>query len=317
MSKKQHSTSSPAKQSANWLWWWRVDNEAVAKQVQQHNTISFFKTYKAVSVLFLLLSAGFIAFLVLMGFNKMDSLLDALVLLALSLLVARGNLHAIIFTMIFWTIARAWNVYQALLQPDISPGLILLIFAWWCVCMHAFYMTYCVEGLYQAAVTPATRPYEHYFFYRFVKVVFVTSLVFGFIFSLGLGMALRPSVDLDLNSSFIACDNGKYYGLTPLNLFFKDGEHELDPVSDSIARKMCEYGTAVDTEHYRYETPDTKNYTLGLSYQKEGSWWRACVAMLLSALGVFVILNLLKDTLLYLVLGKPFTWSGLKFPKRF
>jgi hypothetical protein len=317
MSKKQQSSSSPAKRSANWLWWWRVDNEAVAKQVQQHNTLSFFKTYKAVSVLFLLLSAGFIAFLVVMGVNEMDSLLDALVLLTLSLLVARGNLHAIIFTMIFWTVARAWNVYQALLQPEISPGLILLIFAWWCVCMHAFYMTYCVECLHQRAAATTMRPYEQYFFYRFTKVMFGILLIFGLFFSLGLGLAFRPTLYPDLNASFIACDNGKYYGLTPLNLFFKDGQHDLDPVSDSIARKMCEYGTAVDTEHYRYETPETKNYTLGLSYQKEGSWWAVCTVLLFVVMSLFALLNILKETLLYLVLGRPLTWGWLKAPFRF
>lgn len=311
---KQQSSTPMRNKNANWLYWWRVDRDAVKRQIQEYRTLSFFKTYKALSVFVLLLSALIISSLVFLHVNKLDSFLDALVLTVLSILIARGNLNAIIFAMIFWTAARAWNLYQACLQPEISPGLILLIFAWWSVCMHAFYMAYCVEREYQATQSPShpDKFYEQYFFYRLTKVLFVIFLILGILFSCGFSFALRPSLYLDYDSSFIACDNGKYYGLTPLRLQLLAGEHDLDAVSDSVARKMCEYGTATDTSHYRYETPESKNYTLGLSYQKEGSWLAVIVALSLCLSGLLFTLFLLREMLLYLVLGKPFSWPWMK-----
>jgi hypothetical protein len=134
----------------HWLLWWRIEPEELQRQVREYDSLSKIKTTRGSSTLLLILSgiASVIGFYV-SSEPRPESLSDTAVLFGLAVLsggvcfvlavfVYQGHRWAMMCSMIYWTLEKA---YQIISTPKYAFGSII----WWTVYMQFFYMAYLVE----------------------------------------------------------------------------------------------------------------------------------------------------------------------------
>lgn len=60
-----------------------------------------------------------------------------------------------------------------------------------------------------------------------------------------------------------------------------------------------------------YFASNSQNYYLSLSHKLQGSWHDVFYWLVLGLISIYVILNIFKETLIYVVFGRKFTWNWL------
>jgi hypothetical protein len=153
--------------------------------------------------------------------------------------------------------------------------------------------------------------YEDHFFYRLVKVAYVVgSLIIGFLIIV-IGWTYKPTEFTDGTKSYLACSNGKKYSLETAKIIVWSNNKTLNSYADKEARKVCAYSVVEDYSD-KYPTPQYKNYTLNLVNGSRGSWWIVLLVWTIGLSLLYAILNIFRETLLYMVLGKKFSWEWLE-----
>lgn len=155
--------------------------------------------------------------------------------------------------------------------------------------------------------------YEGKFLYRLVKVAYSICLLIGIIFSLGMAWNSRPTQVFDSEKSTVVCDNGKNYSVDKTGVYIFDTKASLSKDDVVELKKLCLYGFVnnYSNEYDKLITPDQINYKFSVKTKTEGGWPTAIGWAVLGSLIVYIILNIARETLNYLLIGKPFDWIWL------
>lgn len=135
------STTFKKEPALNWVLWWLVGRDELARQVEQYATLPFLRSARGGAALCLFLSAALTTILVAFDQLAPAGLVGAIIAVALAVFVYMGHRWAHLAAMAFWTLEKF-----SFLLPDIetraSP---VTQVGWWCIFMHAFYLSYRVE----------------------------------------------------------------------------------------------------------------------------------------------------------------------------
>lgn len=152
---------------------------------------------------------------------------------------------------------------------------------------------------------------ENKFLYRFVNVAYIGGLILFGLIVFAIGWSSKPEKIVDNQKSLITCNNGKKYSLEAAKINVWSGEKQLDSYDDKDARKVCAYAITGDYID-KYETPSYMNYQLVLSHKTAGSWGSAVMWWVFGLFGIYAILNIIKETLLYIIFNKKLSWKWLQ-----
>ncbi len=182
---------------------------------------------------------------------------------------------------------------------------------------------------------------ESKWFYRLIKVVYLFFLAVGFIGVLFMGWALKPYQYVNDEDSYLVCPHG-LHSFNEAELYLPTDSKKFGSYSDKKARDLCfkdaiknyknrasnnkSNGTILFKEEVtpaiaraelkrramlRQSPQKFGHYEINVEYKKAGSWVSAIKLWFFGSLIVFLILNVIKQSLLYIVYGKKFTlnWS--------
>jgi len=142
------SEASKKKQANHWLLWWKIRPEELQKQIAEYHTLKITQSARGISVLALLFTAALTAFFAHLKWAGLDewSYGDAALLLFLCIFIYRGHKWAILLAMIYWTYAKAFQIYSSLgTTPHPVAGQLIVAIIWWSTYMHAFFLAFIVE----------------------------------------------------------------------------------------------------------------------------------------------------------------------------
>lgn len=149
--------------------------------------------------------------------------------------------------------------------------------------------------------------------YRLVKVAYIIVLLIGILIVGAIGWSSKPETYIDSDKSSLSCDNGKKYTLDSLGIYLITDDTRLDTYDDRRAKIACTYGVK-DDYITQYKLPSVANYQVNYVNSIRGSWKSALFWWLLGFLGAYITLNLIRETLNYILFGKPFDWLWLLIP---
>ncbi len=146
-------------------------------------------------------------------------------------------------------------------------------------------------------------------FYRLVKVMYVFFLTTGFIGVLCIGWNSKPYQVIDNKKSYLNCPDGTRYSFDSLDLYFYskqpfsayDGKKAIEKCNKKMSNRHPKFG---------YDLAFDEKF-ISWSFKTNGSWIEAIEWWLLGSLIVFLIINIIKQSLIYVVYGKKFTCSQM------
>jgi len=148
-------------------------------------------------------------------------------------------------------------------------------------------------------------------FYRLVKVMYVFFLAIGFIGVLCVGWNLKPHQYINNEKSYLICPDGTKYSFKSLDLYFYTSSFFSDYERETVI-KTCNNNLIKSTDpkefHFENLIPiDGDPYPTHIVYKTRSSWIEVIKFWFFGSLIVFLIFNVIKQSLLYIVYGKKFT----------
>lgn len=161
-----------------------------------------------------------------------------------------------------------------------------------------------------------TKNLESKILFRLVKTLYIVCLVVIFLFVLFLGWSEKPTPFIDGKKSTLVCENGKKYLLDDAKIYIFSKTESLEGDEDIDARRLCEYGVLDDySSGYRnLKVPQHKNYSLNTIESISGSWFSVLVWWGIGFSASYILLNLLRETINYILFGKKFDWVWILVP---
>lgn len=150
---------------------------------------------------------------------------------------------------------------------------------------------------------------EEKFAYRAIKVLYILSFALVILISGVIGWDSKPQKYIDSSLSYIQCSNGNKYTFDAVGIYAYS-KKQFTEYNDRDARFACAYAKKYDYSN-NLPIPNQKNYTTSFIESVRGSWGAAIAWWFFGVLGGYILLNVAKETLLYLFLGKKFDWSWL------
>ena len=164
--------------------------------------------------------------------------------------------------------------------------------------------------------------------FRLINVAYIALLIAVIAISIGISLESKPQVIPNQYKSYLNCSDGKNFSFMQANINTWDmiNENTLDDYGDEKARILCakyKRQDALDAGLSNYQIDnyiksnliDQKNYSLNTVYKVEGSWITVILYSLVGISMGYVVLNIIRETLLYIFFGKKFSWKWLNFPK--
>lgn len=186
---------------------------------------------------------------------------------------------------------------------------------------------------------------EDRFFYRLVKVLYIFTFGLCVLFILFILYISYPVNTIDNRSSIIICNDGNRYSLERSGLELDSETRKFSNYNDTEARKWCKNkhfdptgavpvteshfdpATAVPTNDTQLDNKKSEaeqkvdwekfvlkeNYNVEISYFPR-DWVRYSSILLRSfvfLLFAYVMLNIIREMLIYLAFGRKFTWDWL------
>lgn len=161
---------------------------------------------------------------------------------------------------------------------------------------------------------------ENRFFYRLTKVIYFFCFVIYFLIIAIILFISIPNANIaDEKKTYILCDNGKKsLTINKTNLDFYIYSGILSDSSDIEAKKFCMSKETYDQmSFFEKELYNAgvinKNYNLKILYKPRDwiSYLLTIFKVAMSFIFFYIILNTIKETLLYLAFNKKFNWQGL------
>ena len=182
---------------------------------------------------------------------------------------------------------------------------------------------------------------ENRFFYRLTNVMHVFSLILFFLIASTILYMSIPAGDIpDNTKSYIVCDNSKRsIPLSDAKIEIYSYSKELSYSDDKAAKDFCTTNSAGAVTHpilkeitdpallkrlnageferlnssNERDTSLDKNYTIKISYKPKN--WRAYAETIfwvfISFMIFYSVINIVRETLLYLAFGKKISWEWL------
>lgn len=167
---------------------------------------------------------------------------------------------------------------------------------------------------------------EDRFFYRLVMVLYFFCLAIFFIISIFILDLTLPMPAINVEKSYISCDGGKVYSLQTIGINLASYETNLDTDNDNKTKKWCflkslkpvtDPKIIAELNKSQSEKPvvldiisTNKNYSLELEYQRDWSSFIDTFFLCLFCFLIFyIVINIIKETLIYLAFGKKFSWG--------
>ncbi|CAM2737034.1 Uncharacterised protein [Legionella steigerwaltii] len=145
---------------------------------------------------------------------------------------------------------------------------------------------------------------QNKWFYRLVKVLYIFFLAVGLIGVLCIGWCLKPYQLVDTKKSYLTCPDGTRHSFHSLDLYF-DSKKSFSDYDAKKAIKMC--GKHSD-EFEKYRAPSPEPYPTHWEFKELGSWLSVMKFWLWGIIIVFIIINVTKQSLVYIVYGKKFNF---------
>lgn len=170
------------------------------------------------------------------------------------------------------------------------------------------------------------------FFYRLVKVVYYIFLFLFLTLVFYFGYSSMPKKYVDNDKSYLVCETGLYLFNDVGIYFWNENNSDKYLSTSSDVEKKAEEGCSrkadmpntyetqeVTPESERAEKrrkellskPNHGSYTFSIEFKTEGSWKETFEWWLEGGGLIYIILNLIKETLIYLAFGRKFTWDWL------
>jgi hypothetical protein len=128
----------------DWIFWWRIDPAEPDIQVEQYETLRFWKAARKLSVACLAFSVCTVIAFIYFKLSDSIAYWDAGVFAVLAAFIYFGHRWAMIAAMILWTIDKGLFIAQGFDSGSAGSNPIMQII-WWAVFMHAFYLAFRVE----------------------------------------------------------------------------------------------------------------------------------------------------------------------------
>jgi hypothetical protein len=139
----QPNAASKKKRNWSWLLWWQLDSAELNRQVNQYDTLKFWQSARGISVCCLAFSIAVTAIFVATGTFDNWVLVDAALMAALAAFIYFGHRWAMIAAMALWTFEK--GVGASLVSQGVHPSTLIMQVIWWCIYMHAFFLSFRVE----------------------------------------------------------------------------------------------------------------------------------------------------------------------------
>jgi len=173
---------------------------------------------------------------------------------------------------------------------------------------------------------------ESRFFYRLVKVVYYTFLFLFLGLAFFFGQEAMPKTYVDNDKSYLVCETGLYLFNDVGISFWNKNNSEKYLYSDAEVEKKATEACLKRTEFGVHETKETtpeseraekmrkkllsesnhKPYTFSIEFKTIGSWKEVFEWWLAGGGLIYIILNIIKETFIYLAFGRKFTWGWMK-----
>ena len=157
---------------------------------------------------------------------------------------------------------------------------------------------------------------ETRFFYRLVKVFYIFNLAFLVIIATTILFGAIPAGDIpDNENSYITCRDGKKYSLPVVGIQTNYDENKLHTNNRDIAMQFCYDPKLHGVTHNPFIKfiPENKLYSFTMVY-KPRDWayyFNTLIWCSLIAAIYYIVINIIKETLIYLAFGRKFTWGWL------
>lgn len=126
------------------LFKWTITKEELKNQVENYNTLGFFRSARKVATALMLFSAIVTLIFVLFGRIHILGWGDVVSILILAFFVYKGGYKwPIIIVMLYWTLSRGLQIYTSIISFDFLN--IIIPFVFWEFFMGIFWSAYQVE----------------------------------------------------------------------------------------------------------------------------------------------------------------------------
>jgi hypothetical protein len=161
---------------------------------------------------------------------------------------------------------------------------------------------------------------EENIFHRLIKVAYVGTLFLSMSFVILIGWTLKPYSSVDEDKSRVVCENGNTYKLSSFEAYWSSYQTSLDAYDDERVKKVCfdrSIGrnagyTEAQINNIVETSQINKNYKIDLAESTTGSWTNVLLFWIVGLVLSYGSLNLIKETLHYVLFGQKFSWGWLK-----
>jgi hypothetical protein len=127
------------------LFKWKMDEEELKNQVENYNTLGFFKSARKVATALMIFAAIISLIYAMIGWFPSEVWIDIVLILVLAFFVYKGKKWAMIVAMIYWTFDKGLQLISGFSTEDFSGGNIIMPILSWAIFMGAFWQAYQVE----------------------------------------------------------------------------------------------------------------------------------------------------------------------------
>jgi len=141
------------KRAFEWVLWWKINPAELDDQVARYDTMGFIHSARGMSVACLLFSIVVTSAFVYFHISDPASLIDAAMFAILALFISLGHRWAMIAAMLLWTLEKGSVIVEGVSGAHTN---VVVQIIWWCIYMHAFYLTFRVEQKRKSLARAAT-----------------------------------------------------------------------------------------------------------------------------------------------------------------
>lgn len=146
------STEHKREPTLNWFLWWQVGSRELSRQVERYSTLPFMKSARGLAAFCLIISVVLTVALIAFGALPIAGGATVIIMLPLALFIYLGHRWANLAAMVWWTIEKAAFLFEGFASGGGNPVTHVI---WWCIFMHAFYLSYRVEQQRRKALPDA------------------------------------------------------------------------------------------------------------------------------------------------------------------
>jgi len=167
---------------------------------------------------------------------------------------------------------------------------------------------------------------EQKFLFRLIKVLYILALFLGIAFFGIIGWQQIPTKYVDISKSYVSCPNGKQYLMSAFSIY---SQYYINPKDDLAIKRACVDNVVQIRNKTTGETKEINVSDLSLYGIDEstkladikyntvyvesisGSWTSAILWWGLGYLGIYIVLNIIRETLNYIFFGRVFQLDWL------